>query len=169
MSGLILFGDKKNFAIEIESTKRPKILKLCFWANGIRIGLFTKAGMLNISVQAYKKFLGNKENYYSPVFDSLRADEIPYYLLGRDVITYDKNISTAEFSIREKLYLHIAYFGEQFYNSNRDAFFLYKEPNVVLIICKKGILDATAQKIKFEDFKEVFEEYISYCEGNNLI
>jgi hypothetical protein len=169
MSDVTIFGNKGNFAIEIGATKKPKMFKLCFWINNLRVGLFTKAGKLSESVKAYGRFTNEKQNYYLSLFDTMKVEEIPFYLLGIDKTTLKENITAKDFGFRTNLYLNIAYFGEQFFNSNGDVFFLYRSPNVLLIICKKGVLDAIAQEVEFEYFKQVFEKYISYCQGNNLI
>jgi hypothetical protein len=75
-----VFGQKEEFALELQSMKTKHSYKLCFWVNGNRLGTFTRGGDLWYAIEAYYLFTRHKEDFDLPEFSTMSPAQINYYL-----------------------------------------------------------------------------------------
>jgi len=162
----ILFGQKESFAIELGMTKNPQKNKLRFWVKDFKIGSFTKADELDDSVRAYKKFTKNKESFYLQVFDHLTPTRILIYLTDFTLLLSERDEDLKEMEKRQELSLS---FGLQFHTDTSFFFLLYKNNEVKFLYKPAKKETAKEYSVHYNAFRDVFEEYIRYCNSNNLL
>jgi hypothetical protein len=166
MKETLLFGDKKNFAIELGFTKSTKIFKLGFWINSRRLGSFTKGGELKYSIREYQNFICNKDFFYRSVFDDMTPSEIFDYLLLIFFRPAGKKLIKDDAESRKKFHL---IFGDQFTNQNGSFLLLYKDNEVIFIVKRPNDGPVDRYNVDFNVFTKVFNDYIRYVGINNLL
>jgi hypothetical protein len=161
MSDIILFGKKDDFAIQLGLNTNHEKIKLCFWVENRKMGSFTKGGELKYSIKAYKKFVENKENYYSPVFENMTPTQIRKYFIDEMfvLVKSNKKEKIEEYNKRKEFEL---FFGFQFTNDGCFIELLYKNNHV------EFIYEPPRKLAHYKTFCKVFDEYIIYCNENNL-
>lgn len=161
-----LFGQKEQFALELESMKTKHNYKLCFWVNGNRLGTFTRGGELLYAIEAYYLFTRHKEDFYLLEFSTMSPAQIDYYL--REIILLvgsTKKDKIEEYKKRAKLCLSL---GNQFdadgvhlLYHNDQVSFIYHPPF-------KGKVKAKIERyeVVYSVFCEVYSEFINFCFGS---
>lgn len=165
---IILFGHKETFAIQLGLNPDIEKLKLCFWVQGQKIGSFSKGGPLKYSIKAFKLFIDNKDSFYDSRFFSMSPTEIRKFFVDEmlALLKSSKKESQIEYEYREKFHL---FFGPQFSNDGCFIKVLYNSKNVIIIYEPPKKLLAVIFELNENTFHSVFQEYINYCNTNNLI
>jgi|GEM_PF-1078246 len=165
MEKCLLFGVKKSFAIELGYTKNSRKFYLRLWMQGSRMGAFTKAGELKFSIDTYKKILQRKEDLCFPLFDAMSAQDIFKYVLQIDI---DEEEGMASYEAMRHL-SELSFFGPQFTNTQSFSLVLYKNNTLHFIWQNDFGAPVYEAKVPFSEFCKIFDEYITYCEGNKLL
>lgn len=161
---IIYFGKKENFSIELKNGKKPKKYFLRFWINNLPMGAFKKAGTLDFSINTYKSILQNKDSMFLPEFENKTGEEINNYTRG--------NPNKKEYSQRlEKLVplYKLAFFGPQFTDTQSEYLILYRDEKLRFIWKNDFNKPLYEAFVPFEEFCKVFDEYVRYCQGHNLV
>jgi hypothetical protein len=166
MNDTKLFGQKEIFAIEIGNTKTKMMFKLRFWVRNRKIGSFTKSGELSFSVQELNRFIDNKEHFYLDIFDSLDPAGIYDYITGIGLALKGKVRNNKVFEERKFFYL---LFGMQFNTVSSGILLLYKQSEVIFLLPREGHFVIDQERIPFEDFLNVVQEYTKFYQNEILV
>lgn len=159
-----VFGDKKEFAIQLGLGSSLSRSKVCLWANEVQIGDFKKSAEIEDIVSSFEAFLLSKEKYYFSEVTNFSASEIDRFFV-EDYFSYlmgVPGISGEEIDRRRRV---ILYWGRQLDGMN--LLFLYDLVNVSIFYMTKTT-GPKVEKIGLDVFKNVVVEFLEYCEVNGL-
>lgn len=161
----LFFGNKSLFAIEIAEAKRPKKFYIRLWFQGLNKGNFKRSGLLDDTVTNYRAIVKGKDKLYLPVFDGVTMPEIFSYVtsfnfrLDEDSERYD----------RVKHLSRHAFTATQFSNTQSHGFVLVKNDQLRLVWRNDFGLPINDATVPFDYFCKIFDEFVTYCEKNELI